>query len=72
MKTIKNLKVTVTYIVEFEKVQVSDKVFEQFENNSEFDHNDFEAEEAIDWLADNVTENDSLAWKYEISDVEEL
>ena len=70
MKTIKNLKVTVTYTVRFENVQVSDEVFEQFENNSEFDHNDFECEEAIDWLAENVSENNSLEWKYEVSGVE--
>ena len=71
MKTIKNLKVTVTYTVGFENVQVSDEVFEQLENNSEINSDDIECSEAIDWLSDNINESDGLDFSYDISDIEE-
>jgi predicted membrane protein len=71
MKKIKDLRVTVTYTVGYGDIEVSDKVFEQLENNSEFTSDDMENSEAIEWLSSNIKEEDAMDWKWEIDDITE-
>ena len=69
MKTIKDLSVTVTYTVQYGNIEVPDKVFEQLENNSEISSDDMENSEALEWLSDNMKEDDAMDWKYQIEDI---
>jgi RNAse (barnase) inhibitor barstar len=70
MKNIKNLTVTVTYAVSYEDIEVSDEVYEQLTNNSEFAEGYVENLEALDWLSENIKEQDAMAWKYEIDNID--
>ena len=70
MKTIKDLRVTVKYTVGYGNLEVPDDVYEQLMNNSEFSCTDFDRGEAMDWLADNIREEDAMDWEYEIDDIE--
>jgi hypothetical protein len=38
-------------------------------NNSEFDSDDMENSEALEWLSDYIKENDAIDWKYKIDDI---
>ena len=72
MKTIKNLRVTVTYTVGLGNVEVPDNVFEQLENNQEIDNiNDDKQSDAMEWLGQHIKEEDAMDWRYEIDDIEE-
>jgi len=70
MKTIKDLRVTVKYTVGYGNIEVPDDVYEQLMNNSEFPTSDTRYDEAQDWLADHIREEDAMDWEYEIDDIE--
>ena len=70
MKKIKNLSVKVTYHASNGDVEVSDEVYEQLMNNSEFSSDDMENSEAISWLSDNISEDDAMDWTFEVDDIE--
>lgn len=70
MKTIKDLRVTVKYTVGYGNVEVPDNVYEQLMCNSELTSDDMENSEAIEWLNDNMHEEDAMDWCYEIDDIE--
>lgn len=69
MKTIKNLTVTVTYIVGLGNVEVSEEVYNDLTEH--YENNVWEVPEdsiAAEWLADNIKEKDAMNWSYEIND----
>ena len=70
MKKIENLSVKVTYHVEYGDVEVPDDVYEQLMNNSEFSSDDMENAKALDWLSDNISEDDAMDWSFEVDDIE--
>jgi len=69
MKKINDITVTVTYRAGYGGIEVSDKVYEQLMNNSEFSSDDMENSEAFDWLSAHVREDDAMDWKIEVEDV---
>ena len=72
MKTIKNLIVTVKYTVGYGNIEVSDEAYEQLMNNQEIDNiNDENQSTAMEWLGENMKEEDAMDWSYEIDDIEE-
>jgi len=81
MKTIKNLTVTVTYTTGYGDVEVSDKVMRGLEKIQDKHYgkidfstptceNDKDIEAAIDWLRDNIKEEDAYEFEYELVDCE--
>ena len=70
MKKITDLSVTVTYTVQLSDVDVPDAIFEILENNSEFSDSDTDMTklDALEWLSENIKENDALSWSYEVDD----
>jgi hypothetical protein len=77
-KEIKNLTVTVTYTVELEEIEVSDKEYKALEKCYErgltiksYGDNDESAEDAYDWLSYNIKSQDAFDLNYEINDLEE-
>lgn len=70
-KTIENLKVTVTYTVEYGDVEVSDEVYEQLTSNREFSSDDDDNSEAMSWMSDNVHEEDAMDWKFVVDEIDE-
>jgi hypothetical protein len=79
MKKIKNLTVTVTYTVELEEIEVSDKEYKALEKCYERGltiegaaiNNYKIADDALDWLDKNIDFSDAMNWSYEINDLEE-
>ena len=78
MKKIKDLTVTVTYTVNLEEIEVSDKEYKALEKCYErgltiksYGDNDESAEDAYDWLSDNINFGDEMDCKYEIDNLEE-
>jgi len=71
MKKIKGLTVTVTYRAGYGDIEVSDKIYDQLMNNSEFSSDDMENSEAFEWLSSNIREDDAMDWKIEVEDIEE-
>lgn len=72
MKTIKDITVTVKYTVGYGNVEVPDEVYEQLMNNQEIDNIDDETQSAaMEWLGENMKEEDAMDWSYEIYDIEE-
>lgn len=74
MKTIKNLEVKVTYTVSLSDVEVPDDVYdalsecyEVFGFVSQASMSDAESV-ASDWLNDNIFQDDSMDWEYEIEE----
>lgn len=78
MKKIKNLTVTVIYTVGLGEIEVSDKEYKALEKCYErgltiesYGDNDESAEDALNWLSDNIDFSDAMDWKYEIDNLEE-
>ena len=78
MKRIKDLTVTVTYTVSLSDIEVNEKVFDAL--NALADRGclhcnlvdrDEQAGTALEWLGDNINENDACDWEYEIEEMEE-
>ena len=70
MKTIEDLTVTVTYTVSYSDVEVPDDVYEQLINNSTFSSGFVENQEVLEWLAENINEEDAMDWTFEVDDIE--
>lgn len=70
MKKIKDLTVTVTYRAGYGDIEVSDEIYEQLMNNSEFSSDDMENSEAFEWLSGNIQEDDAMDWKIEVENIE--
>jgi len=66
MKTIKNLSVKVTYNVGLGNVEVPDDVYEQLEETEEFSSEYGENYKALDWLLNNIHENDAYQHEFEV------
>lgn len=72
------LNITVKYTVDV-TMTVSDEVFESLQHMvtkwpDGFDtlHIDHKCDAAMDFLADNIREEDACEWEYEINDLEEI
>ena len=70
MKTIKNLSVKVTYNVQYGNVEVTDDVYEQLMENSEFNLDDLTNSAAKEFLRENIEESDALSIIYEVDDID--
>lgn len=70
MKKIDKLTVTVTYTVGLNNVEVSDSVYQGLVARGELDPDDcgLDANErnALEWLADNITEHDAVDLNYDV------
>jgi hypothetical protein len=78
MKKIDDITVTVTYKVSLSDIKVSNTLFKQLENLYEyglFDSSErviiHENSSAIDWITNNINEEDAYEWEYEIDDLTE-
>lgn len=77
MKKIKDLTIKVTYIVELDNVEVSDKVYDAlaqcYYNGGNVSPDGMTNEESIaaGWLNDNIRESDAMEWEYDINDFRE-
>ncbi len=78
MKTIKELTVKVTYYVGLSDVEVSDELYEALlhmadrgEISCDSAGSDEQIDTAIEWLGDNIREDDACSWEYEITDIDE-
>jgi len=74
MKTIKKLKVKVTFQVGLGNVKVSNKIFEQLneitENGGEIDGMRWDCPESLEWLKENIRERDCFNLNYEITELD--
>lgn len=70
MKKIDKLTVCVTYTVCLSNVEVSDSVFQGLISRGELDPNDCDLDanerNALEWLADNITEHDAVDLNYDV------
>jgi hypothetical protein len=73
MKTIKDLTVKVTYTVSLGGVNVSDEISEQLEsiqgNGSVSLHDSLGNTKALEWIFDNIHEEDAYDWECKIIDL---
>lgn len=74
MKVIKDLMVTVTYIVGFTNVEVPDDVYDGLMDRDEFNSADLDMSDeenaAMEWLQDNIHERDAMEFGFEIDNIE--
>lgn len=75
MKKIKDLNVTVTYIVGIGDIEVNDEVFKQLNEIADKGVSidglsDMKYPEACDWLRDNIKEADCCDLEYQINDLD--
>lgn len=68
MKIINDLTVSVTYAVSLVSVEVPDDVYEQLMKCSEFSFDDLDNFEAMEWLKENINENDATDWSCEVDE----
>lgn len=70
MKKIDNLTVKVTYTVSLSDVEVSESVYQGLIAHGELDPDDcnLDANErnALEWIADNITEHDAVNLNYDV------
>lgn len=74
MKTIKKLKVKVTYNAVLLGVEVPDEVYEILSSEGQvgselYPLNDNE-KSTLEWLGENINESDALDWEYEYDGIE--
>lgn len=66
MKKIEHMSVKCTFLVGLFNVEVPDDVYEQLENNQEFNCSDSKYAVALEWLAENIREADAYDWEYDV------
>lgn len=75
MKKIKDLMIKVTYTVNLSDVEVPDKIFDElakaYDEGGNMSELDDELENANEWLSDNIRQEDTTDWEYEIENFEE-
>ena len=78
MKKLKNLEVTVTYTVKLSDIDVTktnfDSLYESFNRFKKITNNSWNdkiADNAFDWLLENVKQRDAIDLSFEIVDLEE-
>jgi len=74
MKTIKRLKVEVTYNIELLDVEVPDEVYEVLSSEGQVGSGIYpmsgNEEVALEWLGENIHEADALDWEYEYDGID--
>lgn len=75
---IKELKVKFTYYLGLRDVEVSDELYEALQHMAEYGSIDCglvtldkQIDAAMEWLGNNIPEDDACNWEYEITDMEE-
>lgn len=72
-KTVKTLRVKVTYVVEYGNIEIPEKALQQIidaaENSNTIDMSDIDYEAARDFLVKEIEENDCCEWEAEIEDI---
>ncbi len=75
---IKELNVKVTYYVGLRDVEVSDDLYKALQHMAECGEvscglatMDKRIDTAMEWLGDNIQEDDACNWEYEITDMED-
>lgn len=74
---IKDLYVKVTYYVGLSDVEVSDELYESLQHMADCGEiscdsadSDDQIDTAIEWLRDNILEDDACNWEYEVTDID--
>jgi hypothetical protein len=70
MKTIKDLTVSVTYTVSLENVKVPDRILRQldsiYDNGGWCSNDGSHNADGVEWLCENIEEQDACEWEYKI------
>jgi len=70
MKLIKDLRVSVKYTAGGGNIEVPDDIYEKLMDRDEFDCNDQDDMNVVEWLSSKFDEKDAMYWSYEIDNIE--